>query len=136
MRSAAFFLCFVVAGCSDTFTERYPTVEAAQNDGIFERGWLPEVLPSSAHSLRVSGDIDINFADGEFGVRSADFEAFISTLESDSGASSIPERFLGDIQALKDRGYTAREYARDNYTWLFLCSKENGHCEYRGWPER
>jgi len=73
-------LCLSLAGCSDRFTETYSTQKEPGQDQVFERGWLPDILPASAHSLRVSGDVDINNGDGEFLVSAADLAPFAAKL--------------------------------------------------------
>jgi hypothetical protein len=125
-------LCLTVAGCSDQFTDRYSTLQEARRDQVFERGWLPDVLPASSHSLRVSGDVDINTAQGEFSFRGADFEGFTARLQPapTEVASDIAER----SSDLRSEGYVARAYVDEQYTWMFLCSRERERCEYYGWP--
>jgi hypothetical protein len=129
---AVLILCLTVAGCTDQFTERYSTLEEARRNQLFERGWLPDVLPTSSHSLRVSGDVDINAAQGEFSFQRAEFEGFVAKL------LSMPAKVASDIvvertSELENEGYIARAFTDDQYTWIFLCSREREHCEYYGW---
>lgn len=37
-------LVVFLAGCSDSVTERYATIEDARKAGLFQRGWLPDVF--------------------------------------------------------------------------------------------
>jgi hypothetical protein len=135
-RVSTLLACVVVAGCTDTFTERYATLDAARRDRIFERGWLPDILPASTHSLRVSGDVDINTADGEFSLRTSDFETFHAKLRSAHEVGSLPATAKTRMKELGRSGYAAAAYKHDDYAWLFLCNKEMERCEYLGWPER
>lgn len=66
MRAAAalFFVAAVAAvGCGlagEFQVSTYPTVEAAKADRLFERGWLPDVLPGSAGPIVEVHDLDSN----------------------------------------------------------------------------
>ena len=125
-----------VAGCTDTFTERYSSLEAARRDRIFERGWLPDVLPRSSYSLRVSGDVDINTAKGEFSFHGAEFDGLVARLQPVSATDAIPDTVVERTGELEKEGYTARAYTHEQYSWIFLCDKQRERCEYYGWPER
>lgn len=133
VRATALFLLVTVAGCSDQFTDRYSTLQEARRDQVFERGWLPDVLPPSSHALKVSGDVDINTALGEFSFSRAEFEEFVARLQPvpTELASNIAER----TRELENAGYVARGYVNEQYAWIFLCSKERERCEYHGWPK-
>lgn len=48
-----------IPGC-DVQTNRYATTHAARADGVFERGWIPDVLPPSAHGIVETHDLDTN----------------------------------------------------------------------------
>lgn len=121
-------------GCTDQFTDRYATLQEARRNQAFERGWLPDVLPSSSHALRVSGDIDINTAQDEFSFRATEFEEFVARLQPTP--KEIAPDAVERIRDLEHEGYVARAYVHEQYTWVFLCSREREHCEYYGWPER
>lgn len=55
---AGLVLC--IAACSDVQTTRYDTVVDARQDCLFERGWIPDVLPASAVSIIETHNIDTN----------------------------------------------------------------------------
>lgn len=45
-------IIFVVAamlGCSDKVVTRFSNIQEAQQEGAFERGWLPPILPISVY---------------------------------------------------------------------------------------
>jgi hypothetical protein len=50
----------LTAGCRDTLVTRYSTVQDAKKDRLFERGWVPEVLPETAGPLTEAHNIDTN----------------------------------------------------------------------------
>ena len=57
---------------SDVVTSRYATLTEARADHLFERGWLPDILPSSATDIRTSNNLDLNVSEGEFSFAQAD----------------------------------------------------------------
>lgn len=50
----------VFIGCGDLQERRYPDLDAARSDAAFERGWLPEPIPSTAADIREAHDLDTN----------------------------------------------------------------------------
>ena len=97
-----------LSSCDDV-TSRYPTLDDARNDQLFERGWLPDILPPSAHDIRVTNDLDGNRSEGEFSFDPADFLSFVAQFES---------------------LYPPFEYSAGGYTWVFFCDSMSGHCYY------
>lgn len=119
------FLSFSV-GC-DVVRKEYDTLQHARDDGLFDRGWLPNILPESATSIRTANDLDINTSEGEFTIAIQDADAFIERL------SVLEEPYAGQsdyIERMQSRGYEGFSYT-DVQTWLFLCSRKTGHCTYR-----
>jgi hypothetical protein len=47
-----------LAGCGERVVHRYETVAEARRDGVFERGWVPDILPDSATALVELHDLD------------------------------------------------------------------------------
>ncbi|MGB2519788.1 hypothetical protein [Shewanella algae] len=45
--SSMLTLTALLWGCSDVISEQYPT----EAEGVFERGWLPPILPPSATEI-------------------------------------------------------------------------------------
>ena len=43
-------------GC-DMMTSRHATLDNARPDRLFERGWLPDILPPSMRYIRVSNNV-------------------------------------------------------------------------------
>ena len=100
----------VLSNCSDVVTHTYATLDDARRSRLFERGWLPDILPASARDIRVSSNLDINTAEGEFSFDPADFAGFASRLRPMGG-----ETF---------------QYSADKHTWTFSCDSSRGHCKY------
>jgi hypothetical protein len=125
----------LLAGCMDTFTDEYSTSQAARDDQIFERGWLPDVLPPSSHSIRVSGDVDVNTSEGEFFFAGDHFDAFASKLQRVVDTQSLPAPASKRSNRLLEDGYSVMSYESDQYIWIFLCSRNAARCEYHGWSQ-
>lgn len=53
-------------GCSDIVTSEYPTYQIAEEDELFQRGWLPEIIPRSATEIVVNNNLDLNESSGNF----------------------------------------------------------------------
>ncbi|WP_248386515.1 hypothetical protein [Vibrio sp. ED004] len=50
----------VLVGCSDQVTNEYSTYAEAKSDNLFDRAWLPDILPESTTSIEVTNDLDNN----------------------------------------------------------------------------
>ena len=90
-------------------TNRYATLDHARRDRLFERGWLPDILPPSTHDIRVTSDLDVNRAEGEFSFDPAHFAGFVAQL-----------RPAGD----------SFEYSAARSTWTLSCDSAHGHCRF------
>lgn len=97
-------------GSCDVVTSRYATLDDARKDRLFERGWLPDILPGSARDIRVSSDLDANHAEGEFSFEPADFTVFTARLHARDGKSF--------------------DYSKDKHMWVFTCDSDLGHCRF------
>jgi hypothetical protein len=99
-----------LSGCSDVVTRTYATLDDARRDRLFERGWLPDILPPSAREIRVSSNVDVNTAKGEFSLDPEHFAVF-----------------TGRLRPRKDGSF---EFSVDRYTWVFTCDSSHTHCHY------
>jgi len=99
-----------LSSCSDVVAKRCATVDDARRDGVFERGWLPDILPPSARQIRVSSNLDVNTAEGEFSFDPEHFAAFTARL-----------------RPRKDGGF---EFSVDRNAWVFTCDSGHAHCHY------
>jgi len=90
-------------------TKRYATLNDARRDGLFDRGWLPDILPPSARDIRITSDLDVNSSEGEFSFDAIHFAAFVAQLRP------VGESF---------------QYSADRYTWTFSCDSARGHCRF------
>jgi hypothetical protein len=111
MRCSSLFVAIIMLWLSscDNITSRYATPDDARIDGLFDRGWLPDILPASSYDIRATTDLDLNRSEGEFSFDPADFPSFASQFQS---------------------LYQPFEYSAGGYTWVFYCDLAGGHCYY------
>jgi hypothetical protein len=53
-------IAILLSGCSERFTEYYPKYEDAVQDGAVKRGWIPEIVPTTATEIHEQHDLDSN----------------------------------------------------------------------------
>jgi hypothetical protein len=109
---------FLLGGCSDsdTVTSRYPLRADAEADKLFERGWLPAIIPASSRDIIVSNDLDLNLSEGEFFCSPGEVVEFVRHLQG------------GDVS---EQGYRLYTYTDGGCTWTFVVDAGAGHCKYR-----
>jgi hypothetical protein len=127
---------FLIAltGC-DTVTSRYDTLEAARADALFDRGWLPDVLPPSANSIRTSNQLDYNCSEGEFFFLPSEAEMLFNKLSQGAPAASRLDAWDETVSSYTRRGYSAWSYHEEGSTWAFFCQGPKGYCEYLMWSK-
>ncbi|EJX1089308.1 TPA: hypothetical protein I7787_23305 [Vibrio vulnificus] len=111
MKARFLLLLLVLTGCSDVVQSHYDNYQQAQADQLFERGWLPDVLPVSTTQIEVANDLDNNTSQGSFLI-----------AEKEMG------QFLSQLQPLE----TANQYRfeSDNSVWIFTLN-EAGKVSYQ-----
>ncbi|EHU9456068.1 hypothetical protein KZY41_004638 [Vibrio vulnificus] len=111
MKARFLLLLLVLAGCSDIVQSHYDNYQQAQADQLFERGWLPDVLPVSTTQIEVANDLDNNTSKGSFVI-----------------AEKEMAQFLSQLQPLE----TANQYRfeSDNSVWIFTL-EEAGKVRYQ-----
>lgn len=97
---------------SNEVQSKYETLSAAEQDRLFERGWLPEILPPSAEKIVTRNDLDLNTSSGEFYFKSEHWADFQKHLAPDSKSS------------------TTWYFKEDGSTWTFDCKSNEGYCRY------
>jgi hypothetical protein len=111
----------------DVVRDRYATLADARADGLFERGWLPDVLPSSARDIEVNNNLDLNSSWGRFHFSAADGPDFVSRLSPLSDASRELSR---EIEERISEGDSVREVVEAGSVWVFVCDVPEGRCHY------
>ncbi|WP_235318649.1 hypothetical protein [Lysobacter sp. A03] len=123
-------VCLVLLGCAPTtVTSRYVTLDEAKADRLFERGWLPDILPPSTNTIRTENDLDLNLSEGEFSFVPAEAEPLFGKLSPGAPSAIV----LQTVSSYRRRGYSAWSYRDEDSTWAFFCQESKGHCEYLMW---
>ena len=119
----------VLTSCSDTVTDQYATRAEAKTDQLFERGWLPEIIPKSSKNIVTINDLDSNNSEGEFEFDSEESDAFTANLDE----LDHSELVLEDQLLLLEKNYVPYGLDGETSTWIFLINSKKGHCRYRMW---
>jgi hypothetical protein len=117
----------LVSGCGDTVSSRYETRADAEADRLFQRGWLPNIIPQSSYDITTKNDLDINVSEGEFTFspdHAKDFIDHLRRMEASEVSGTDSVRFI-------DRGYWPHAYRDEDSWWTFFVNSKKGHCEYR-----
>ncbi len=70
----------LVTGCDESVRLEYATRADAEDEPVFARGWLPEIIPPSSSEITMKNDLDLNMSQGGFKFDVADFDAFVKQL--------------------------------------------------------
>ncbi len=101
----------MIVGCSEDITTEYSTYAEAKNDNLFERGWLPDILPKSTVNIEVTNRLDQNTSVGGFFIEKSAIELFLDKVEQTENVNEY--RFI-----------------RDNNQWVFTVNSD-GRVTYR-----
>jgi hypothetical protein len=118
---------------SDVVESDYASLQEAHADQLFERGWLPDILPPSAHDIRTSNNLDLNTSVGGFYFASADYDQFASHLAPYVSMEAPFDRFEQKVQRKRARGFAPGVFVDENSVWVFMCKAREGYCEYDMW---
>lgn len=115
---------------SDTVTSRYGNLAEARADRLFERGWLPDILPPSAHAIRTTNDLDHNTSQGEFSFSPSHSDRLYERFTPGAPDKPAFDDWAGTVANYARRGYSAWSYRKDAETWAFFCTPNKDRCEY------
>jgi len=132
---AAGFIVLLIAS-TDVVTSRYATLADARSDNLFARGWLPDILPSSATQIRTSNDLNVSTSEGEFWFAPRDYEQLSSHLHPYTDLENPLAPFAAQVSRRKRGGFEVGAYSDEGSTWVFLCRPADGFCEYAMWLRR
>ena len=127
----ALLVASAVAAC-DTVDSSYATLADARADRLFERGWLPDVLPSSTTRILTANQIDLDYSTGSFRFHPGEAPDFIAVMRPPAPFEDREE----DARVRIADGATAHSHWTDDSIWVFFCRLEEGKCEYVMWLER
>jgi len=126
MKSSLLLIAALCVACTDDLvTSHYATLAAAENDRLFERGWLPKLLPPSSHNIRTTNNLDLNTSSGEFYMAPMDVSGFIRSLNPSAPEQNAVESIPANVTAT---------YTEGRYVWQFTCNSASGHCIYQLQP--
>jgi len=120
----------VIFGAFDTVEDSYQTKEDAKADRLFERGWLPGIIPDSSSDIKVSSNLDINTSCGSFNFNPKELDEFVRSIKATTKQDT---RLMGEYPRMKflsDRGYVSLYYRYNGTVWRFFIHPDHGHCEY------
>lgn len=117
---------FALLGRMDRVTNTYATRVEAEADRLFDRGWLPSLIPISATDIRVTNDLDTNLSEGSFSFDPADSQIFTALLSSVDQAVAVASHPLGRM----DSGVTPYTFSDGDRQWTFFVSPARGYCDY------
>jgi hypothetical protein len=120
------------AGC-DTVRDHYDTLEEARADRLFERGWLPDVLPDSAVDIHTANDLDIGRSRGRFDYRVGDDAAMVAAMRPGAPAQAPFDDWTYIVATQRADGLLPWTFHDDDATWVFFCDRGAGHCETWLW---
>ena len=113
-RYAIIFVCAValLSGCDESVQIVYATRADAEAKSLFERGWLPNIIPTSSRQIAVKNNLDLNISEGEFKFDASDHDDFIDRLER--------------TQSRDIDGCSAYSFE----DWTFWISNSRNHCRF------
>lgn len=125
-------LAAVLSGCSDV-TSDYDDLNAARAARLFEKGWLPDILPASTYDLKVATTVDISAGRGRFRFDPKDYPAFTARLSAFDGSLPMVDSDNDSVRRLLERNYEAHGFAEHGSKWIFLCDQKDAICEFFVW---
>jgi hypothetical protein len=127
----AFLVIPLLAAACDSRESRYPTLQDARADRLFERGWLPDMLPPSASDIVTVNNLDLNRSRGQFSFTPPEFESFRELLSplAPEGAARW-DTIAAEVETHTAEGYPVYSHREAEREWVFLCIPEQGFCRY------
>lgn len=107
MRRVLMLLPFLLLGCAEV-TDFYKTYQDAKNDRLFERGWLPDILPETTKNIKTMNSLDLDMSHGHFTIPKEDLKKFINQLTPIADNKYIYERHAKKFRwtfIVSPRGY-------------------------------
>ena len=114
-------------------TSVYDTLADARSDRLFERGWLPDILPRSTVDIETNNDLDWNTSHGEFSFDAVDFQRFAGKTTHTSEMEEF-DTWREEIEKSNREGHHVLFYISEGSTWVFWCNENEGHCRYSKSP--
>lgn len=130
-------VCLALAGCETYFAEnRYATLAAAKADHLFERGWLPDLLPPSSVDIHTVNNLDASTSTGSFRFVPSEGPLLFGKLAAGAPAEAPVSDWPITLANYEQRGFTTWSHRGDDRHWVFFCLASAGKCEYTMWATR
>jgi len=118
---------------TDVVENHYSSLANARADHLFERGWLPDILPASAHDIRTRNNLDLSLSDGEFSFEPAEAAGFVSRVQPYRAAPNQLASIDPRAAKMRRKGFELYSFIDQDSSWVFSCKAEAGYCEYTMW---
>ena len=128
----AALVALILCAC-DTVTDHYGTLEEARKDRLFERGWLPDILPVTSVDIVTSNELDLNYSIGSFDFAVEDGPKFFAQLEKGPPSTTKFKNWSEIVGKYPLETYSQWSYKNDRGNWAFFCIESEATCEYYGW---
>jgi hypothetical protein len=125
-------LALLLAGC-DVVREQHDTLADARKERLFERGWLPDVLPASATDIRSANDLDRNTSIASFDYVVGDDAPMLATMQPGAPAAAPFDDWGYVLATRRADGMEAWIWLGCGSTWVFFCDRAAGRCETWQW---
>ena len=132
-RFAGLTAILLTGSVPEVVVDHYGTLDEARADGLFERGWLPDLLPASTTAIRTSNDLDLNRSTGRFCVAPRDVAAFTARLRAGAPAAAPIAALPAVVARYAQDGFAAHTHEGEAATWVFFCKAATGECQYLSW---
>ena len=120
----------LLAGCGEVVKSNYISYSEAKKEQLFARGWLPDIIPTSATKIITANNLDLNRSEGEFSFPPSATDAFLARLVPYSGRGTFSRDFERMVNERKAEGYSLHEYQENKNIWVFLLNRQKGHAYY------
>ena len=114
----------------ESVEESYSTRDGAVEARLFERGWLPDIIPESARRIEIVNNLDINTSTGSFEFDLNDLDDFVRDIQDTNKDDSRRMGSLQRMEELSDEGYMSFYYSNGGTLWRFFIHPSEGRCEY------
>ena len=127
-------LSSALVGCPlDVVVTHYGSVESAREEHLFDKGWLPDILPASAHAIRTANDVELSTSRGRFEYSDTDAAPFFRVLTLGAPEAAPVDGWQALASDYRRSGHVAWRYQQRVQTWVFFCHPKQDECDYVQW---
>lgn len=121
------------ASACDVATTKYANLDEARKERLFERGWLPEILPTSSTNIVTSNNLDLNSSAGEFRFAPGDGDQLRKRTQPGAPDVAPVRDWSRKRENLRRQGFSEHSHQDAGSKWVFFCKFDQGVCEYTMW---